>query len=102
MAQRVRVASVSDIPAGTMKTFEAEGQDILVANIEGRLRAIGAICTHREWDLSEGELEGNFVTCAGHGSVFDLRTGQGEYMRPIPPEPTYPVTVADGDVFVEL
>jgi 3-phenylpropionate/trans-cinnamate dioxygenase ferredoxin subunit len=85
-----------------MKTFEVEGEDVLIANIEGRFRAIGAICTHQEWDLSEGELEGNFVTCAGHGSIFDLRTGQGEYMRPIPAEPTYLVTVDGDDVFVEL
>ena len=102
MAQRVRVASVSDIPPGSMKTLEVEGEDILVANVEGRFRAIGAICTHREWDLSEGQLEGHSVTCAGHGSVFDLRTGQGEFMRPIPAEPTYSVTVDGEDVFVEL
>jgi nitrite reductase/ring-hydroxylating ferredoxin subunit len=102
MVRRVQVSSVSDIPPGTMKTFEVEGEDVLIANIEGRFRAIGAICTHQEWDLSEGELEGNFVTCAGHGSIFDLRTGQGEYMRPIPAEPTYLVTVDGDDVFVEL
>ena len=85
-----------------MKTLEVEGEDILVANVEGRLRAIGAICTHREWDLSEGDLGGNSVTCAGHGSVFDLETGKGEFVRPIPPEPVYPVTVDGEDVFVEL
>lgn len=85
-----------------MKTFEVEGRDVLVANVEGEFRAIGAICTHREWDLSEGTLEGNSVTCAGHGSIFDLRTGQGEYMRPIPAEPVYPVTLDGEDVYVEL
>lgn len=102
MSQRIRVASVSDIPPGSMKTFEVEGEDILVANVQGRFHAIGAICTHKEWDLSEGELEGNFVTCAGHGSIFDLRSGQGEYMRPIPAEPTYPVTVDGEDMIIEL
>lgn len=85
-----------------MKTVEVEGEEILITNVGGQFRAMGAICTHREWDLSEGTLEGLTVTCAGHGSIFDLETGEGEYMRPIPPLPVYPVTIEGEDVFLEL
>lgn len=102
MPRRVRVASVSDIPPNTMKTVEVEDEEILVANVEGRFHAMAAICSHQEWDLSEGTLEGTRVTCAGHGSMFDLETGAGEYARPIPPLPIYPVTVEGEDVFVDL
>lgn len=102
MPKRVRVAAVSDIPPNTMKTVEVGDEEILVANVDGRFRAMGAICTHQEWDLSEGTLEGKRVTCAGHGSVWDLETGRGEYPRPIPPLPVYPVVVEGEDVFVDL
>lgn len=85
-----------------MKTFEVEEKDILVANVDGQFHAMGAICTHSEWDLSEGTLEDIEVTCAGHGSLWNLETGEGEYVRPIPPLPVYPVTVQDGDIFVDL
>ncbi|MFQ6012831.1 MAG: Rieske (2Fe-2S) protein [Thermoplasmata archaeon] len=102
MPRRIRVGSVSDIPPNTMRTVEAEGEEILVANLDGRLHATGAICTHQEWDLSEGTLEGTQVTCAGHGSVFDLESGKGEFVRPIAPLPIYPVTIEGEDVFVKL
>ncbi|MFQ5552970.1 MAG: Rieske (2Fe-2S) protein [Thermoplasmata archaeon] len=102
MPRRVRVASVSQIPSDTMKTVNVEGEEILVTNVGGQFRAMGAICTHQEWDLSEGTLEGLRVTCAGHGSEFDLETGKGEYLRPIPPLPVYPVTVEGDAVYVDL
>ena len=102
MPRRVRVASVSEIPPGTMKTVEVEGLEILVANVDGQFHAMGAICTHQEWDLSEGTLERSQVTCAGHGSLWNLETGEGEYVRPIPPLPVYSVTTQGADVLVDL
>ncbi|MEE8199291.1 MAG: Rieske 2Fe-2S domain-containing protein [Thermoplasmata archaeon] len=102
MPKRIRVASVSEIPPGTMKTVEVEDLEILIANVDGQFRAMGAICTHQEWDLSEGTLAGSRVTCAGHGSVWNVETGEGEWVRPIPPLPVYEVTAVGDDVLVEF
>ncbi len=102
MSRRVRVASVSEISPGTMKTVEVEGFEILVANVGGEFHAMGAVCTHAEWDLSEGTLERSNVTCAGHGSVWNLETGEGKWVRPIPALPVYPVTTLGDDVLVDL
>lgn len=102
MADLVRVAAVSEVPPGTMKTVEVRGEDVLVANVEGRFHAMGAICTHSEWDLSEGTLEGGRVTCAGHGSVWNLESGRAEYTRPLPPLPVYRTEVQGDDVYVEM
>lgn len=85
-----------------MKTFQVEGKDILLANLNGSFYAIGAICNHQEWDLSEGTLQGEEVVCAGHGAIWGLKTGQGKFGRPLPPEPVYKVDVKDGQVLVEL
>ncbi len=57
---------------------------------------------HAEWDLSEGTLERSHVTCAGHGSMWNLETGEGQWVRPIPPLPVYPVTTEGDDVLVDL
>ncbi len=102
MPRRVRVASASEIPPGSMRTVEVEDLEILVANVGGQFHAMGAICTHQEWDLSEGTLERSHVTCAGHGSVWNLETGEGVWVRPIPPLPVYPVTIQGDDVLVDL
>jgi nitrite reductase/ring-hydroxylating ferredoxin subunit len=47
MSRRVRVASVSEIPPGTMKTVEVEDFEILVANVGGQFHAMGAVCCTR-------------------------------------------------------
>ena len=73
-----------------------------MANVGGRIYGMGGICSHEEWDLSEGTLQGEEVVCAGHGAIWDLRTGQAEFMEPLPPLPTYRVTVEGGDIFVEI
>jgi 3-phenylpropionate/trans-cinnamate dioxygenase ferredoxin subunit len=72
----VEVAKVEEIPVGTMKGFTVAGKEILVVNYQGKLYAIGKICTHAGGDLSKGKLEGNIVTCPRHGSKFDVTTGK--------------------------
>ncbi|MEM3032132.1 MAG: Rieske 2Fe-2S domain-containing protein [Nitrososphaerota archaeon] len=100
--KKVKVTTLDELGEGSLKTFEVEGNHILLANVHGMVYGIGAICTHEEWDLSEGKLEGETVVCAGHGAVWDLRTGKAQFRRPLPPEPVYRVVVEGGDVYVEL
>ncbi len=96
----VKVAKKSEIPAGKMITVEVDGESVLVANVKGKCLAIGAICKHEEWDLSEGTLEGNKVTCAGHGAVWDLTTGKAEFDEPLEDEPVYDVKIDENDILV--
>lgn len=102
MSDWVRVAAVSEVPPGDMKSFEVQGKEGLVANVDGTFHAIGAICTHAQWDLSEGTLEGARVTCAGHGSVWDLETGEAEFVRPLPSNPVYETEVRGDDLYLML
>ncbi|MEM2972621.1 MAG: Rieske 2Fe-2S domain-containing protein [Candidatus Caldarchaeum sp.] len=102
MGRLVFVARQDEIPPGSMKTFDVEGRSVLVANVDGRFYSIGAVCTHEEWDLSEGSLEGTKVVCAGHGAVWDLLSGTAEFDEELPPNPVYRTTVKDGAVYVEI
>ncbi|MCS6769991.1 MAG: Rieske 2Fe-2S domain-containing protein [Candidatus Caldarchaeum sp.] len=102
MARLVKVARLDELPPGAMKTYEVEGRPVLLANVEGSIHAMGAICTHEEWDLSEGSLEGDKVVCAGHGAVWDLTTGKAEFDEELQPNPVYRTVVKEGVIFVEL
>ncbi|MEM1980142.1 MAG: Rieske 2Fe-2S domain-containing protein [Candidatus Caldarchaeum sp.] len=102
MAKVLKVASVTELPPGSMKTFDIEGKLILLANVDGVFYAMDAICSHEEWDLSEGMLEGTHVTCAGHGAVWDLRTGKAEFDEELQPLKTYKTILKDGEVLIEL
>ena len=71
----VEIAKAGDIPGGTMKSFDLEGNKILITNYNGKYYAIANRCTHAGGDLSKGKLEDKIVTCPRHGSKFDVTTG---------------------------
>ncbi|MDR2564748.1 MAG: non-heme iron oxygenase ferredoxin subunit [Bifidobacteriaceae bacterium] len=76
---------------------------IVVAHTEaGGWYAIGDVCSHGPVLLSEGEFDGCTLECWGHGSRFDLATGEPENLPADRPVPTYPVTIEDGQIMIEL
>jgi len=91
MADFKKAVETSMVPPDTMLTVDVEGDAVLIANVDGKYYGMGAICTHEQWDLSEGALEDTAVTCAGHGTVWDLKTGKGVFDEPLPDEPLYEV-----------
>ncbi len=100
MSEFARAIKASELPSGTMKTVKVGGEDVLLVNQGGKYYGIGAICKHEEWDLSEGTLDGTKVTCAGHGSVWDLTKGTAEFDEELEPEPLYDVKVESGFLVV--
>ena len=101
MESRVQVAQVDDLEPGSMMMVEVDGKPVLLANLEGEFYAVSDLCTHEEYNLSEGSLDGCEVECPGHSAFFDLKTGDvidGPAMDPLE---TYSVQIEDGAVFIE-
>jgi len=97
----IKTVEASKVPPGAMLTVEADGAQVTIANVDGSYFGIGALCTHAQWDLSEGVLEDLTITCAGHGTVWDLKTGKGVYDEPLEDEPLYDVKEVDGFLYVK-
>lgn len=49
---------------------------VTVVRAGGRLCAVADRCPHAGLALSGGSIDGAVVTCPGHGSQFDVRTGE--------------------------
>ncbi|MGH2380444.1 MAG: Rieske (2Fe-2S) protein [Candidatus Limnocylindria bacterium] len=82
----VRVGSAKDVAEGFMRVFEVAGTKVNVANSDGRLYAFDDTCTHQGCSLANGNLQGTTVTCACHGSQFDVTSGavlRGPAQRPV-------------------
>ena len=101
MSEFLKAIESSKVPPDTMTTVEVGGESVLIANVDGNFLGIGAICNHEQWDLSEGTLADMTVTCAGHGTVWDLRTGKGVFDEPLEDEPVYDVKEEDGFLYVK-
>ncbi|HZA68684.1 MAG TPA: non-heme iron oxygenase ferredoxin subunit [Nitrososphaeraceae archaeon] len=72
----VNLASIDEIPEGKMKHAEIDGNEILVANTDGKIYALCDRCSHTNAPLSMGNLKDNVVTCPMHGARFDIKTGK--------------------------
>jgi nitrite reductase/ring-hydroxylating ferredoxin subunit len=82
----VRVGGSKDVVAGKMRVFDVAGTKVNVASAGGRLHAIDDTCTHTGCSLAMGRLDGTTVTCACHGSQFDVTSGavlRGPAQRPV-------------------
>lgn len=101
MAEFTRVALNGDVNEGEMAAFDVSDQKVAVARVDGSLYAFGDVCTHARCSLVEGELEGKTVTCACHGSQFDVTTGAVLNPPATEPVPVFRVRVEDDEVHVE-
>jgi 3-phenylpropionate/trans-cinnamate dioxygenase ferredoxin subunit len=100
----VEVCPVEELPPGTMKLVSAGPLEIGVYNCDGDLVAIEDRCSHDDGPLCEGDWEPDecVVVCPRHGSRFDIRSGRPLTLPAYLPVDTFPVSVRDGVVVVEV
>jgi len=97
----VKVGQVAEFPAGSLKKVVFGGEDVLVANVGGKIYAITNTCTHRGGPLNEGELEGSTVICPWHGGQFDVTTGKVVGPPPMKDEIPFDVRIEGSDVLMK-
>lgn len=102
MSTAVKVANTSELPPGSGKLVEANGQAVALFNVDGKYFAIDDACPHADGPLNEGALDGNVVTCPWHGAQFDVTTGKVLCAPARSDVKSYPVTVDGEDLFVEV
>ncbi len=58
-----------------MLVIDVDGTKVNLSNADGQIYAYDDTCTHRGCSLARGKLDGTTVTCACHGSQFDVTSG---------------------------
>jgi nitrite reductase/ring-hydroxylating ferredoxin subunit len=96
------IGRADEIPEGEMQSFQIGGEDVAVANVDGKFHAFGNVCTHKQCQLSEGDLEGTTVTCPCHGSQFDVTTGDVLNGPATLPVDSYEVTEEGGELRIGI
>jgi 3-phenylpropionate/trans-cinnamate dioxygenase ferredoxin subunit len=97
----VPVARADEIRPGRIKQVLVDSHPYLLANVDGRFYAVDDTCSHEDFSLSYGRLEGDRIKCSLHGSRFCLRTGRPQDEPAEEPIGTYRVVVRDGTVWID-
>lgn len=115
----LKAAEARDILPGGMKAVTLGGREIVLCNYDGAFYAVERACGHAKARLERGALTGWILTCPLHYAQFDIRSGEAlsgpapkapESRHADPKDPslktaslkTWPVTVKDGSVFVDM
>ncbi len=98
----VAVARLGELAPGQMKRVALGGRALLLCNAEGRHYCIDEMCSHEDYSLYFGCIQGQSIKCSLHGSYFSLEDGRPLNEPADCPLLTHPVREADGQVWVRL
>ena len=99
MQDFVKVATLSEVPAGTAKAVDLRGTPIALYNVGGSIYATTNSCPHRGGPLGEGELDNSVITCPWHGFQYEVSTGKCQ-TNPALSIPCFAVKVEGQDILV--
>ena len=100
MAEFVTVAKTSDIPPGERLVVQLGRTWVVIFNVEGSLYAIEDECSHEEYPLSDGILDGCEIECVHHGARFDITTGKNLSPPALIPVKSFEVLVEGDEVSI--
>lgn len=103
MSKRLKAGRVDEMANGRLSyDYEDEEMDILILRVEDEFFAVVDECTHEELPLSKGLVHDCELECPYHHARFDLRTGEALSLPAVVPLRTFPVTVEDGDIYIDV
>lgn len=100
----VFVCMVDELPPGqgVRRVLGDTSDAVALFRTDNGIFAIADTCSHAEASLSDGYVEAGQVECPLHFALFDLSTGVPCSLPATAPVRTYPTTVVDGRVFVDV
>ncbi|MFQ5537132.1 MAG: Rieske (2Fe-2S) protein [Gemmatimonadota bacterium] len=102
MSDWVRVTAAEEVPPGQLKAARAGETLVVLANVDGTICAVEDRCSHEDFPLSDGELDGDEIVCTYHGARFDACSGRNKCLPAVRPVRAFPVDIRDGDVWVQV
>ncbi len=100
MAEWVRVATLEECPPGSLRPVMVGSDPVVLANVDGTVHAVRDRCTHEEFPLSDGELEGNILVCPYHGARYDVSSGAARGLPAVKPVKSYPVEIREDGIYI--
>jgi nitrite reductase/ring-hydroxylating ferredoxin subunit/uncharacterized membrane protein len=96
------VGDAKELDDGKMHKYDVEGNPVVLVKHDDGVHAFGGTCSHFGCGLWEGKLEEHTVTCACHGSQFDITDGSLVHGPATDPVPAYEVKEMIGRIYVRL
>jgi nitrite reductase/ring-hydroxylating ferredoxin subunit len=75
MSRRIHACGVQELADGEMKALSDDALSLAICRVNDEWFAFENNCTHQDFPLTEGAVDGTEIECPLHGARFCLRTG---------------------------
>ena len=96
------LCATNEVPEGGALKVERDGLILAVFNLGNQFYVTDDTCTHGPGSLSEGEIFDDVIECNFHQGQFCIRTGEAVLAPCTEPVKTYPASVREGRVVIEV
>lgn len=90
------------LPKGERLFIEINHDPIVIINQDGKLFAIGNVCTHDNGTVGDGEIEDGCIICPRHGARFEIATGKALTLPAVEDIPSYVVRINSGQIEIGM
>ena len=97
-----KICQIDDLKPNSMKRFRVGEKNVLLVRIKDDFFALEDNCSHEDFPLSDGFLDGDKVVCSMHAASFAIRTGEALTMPAFEDIETYSVRIDQNDVYVKV
>ena len=97
----VRVASLAQLPPGTLTEAVVGENSYAVCNVDGEIHALDGICPHAGGPLGQGALHGDIIVCPWHAWEYNCSTATAVGDEDLKLE-KFPTKIENGDVFIDV
>lgn len=73
------LAHADQLVDGYRKTFNIQGQSLLLFQHQGEIHLFENICPHAAYPMTDAKIIGSDLRCPMHGYLFDLNSGECTY-----------------------
>lgn len=97
---QVLAMPLSKLPPGSRKTVQLVGNEVVLANQDGKIHAFSTVCTHLGCKVSWNDSRQAFI-CPCHNGIFDA---SGKVVAGPPPRPLdeFAVEIKAGNIYVSV
>lgn len=96
----IPLVPLAAVPEGAKRACSADGLEVLVCNVEGKIYAVENRCSHSSSRLDTGKLRGHSITCPLHSARFDVRDGRPVSAPANKPIRTFEVILDGGKIHI--
>lgn len=99
---KMKIGRVSELKENQIQQKSTKNFQVCLLKREDQIFVFEDVCSHDGESISEGELDGDCITCPRHMARFSIKTGEALCMPATEPIRIFPVSIVGDEIEIEM